>query len=330
MRRREAVAAIAFAGWQVGGKLVSTAAAQPRRPRLALLLVTASETSPEGGGRLEALAELGWVDGRTMDIASRFADGALDRIPALMAELVALDPDVILTHTGEAARAAAGATRTIPVVVAAAGEEVMIELAGSLARPQANVTGLTLVSHEQHAKVLELLKQAHPAATRIGVLANPLGTAYRDYPASLSGPLGLLGLEAVHVAARDQSGLDRAFATMTAAHADAVLVTADPNLNRHVMRLRINELAKQHRIAVVSLFDAFTRGGGLLSLGTDYRVIFRRGAVYVDKILKGAKPGELPIERPVEFRLMVNLRTAKALGLTVPLSLLGRADEVIE
>jgi len=286
--------------------------------------------TPEVDERRAALAELGWVDGRTIEIVTRYADGALDRVSVLMAELVALNPDVILTHTGEAARAAAEATRTIPVVVAAAGEEVMLELAGNLARPTGNITGLTLVSHEQHAKVLELLKQSHPAAIRVGILANPLGTAYRDYSESLSGALGLLGLDAVHVAARDQSELEPAFATMAVARADAVLIVADPNFNRSVMRLRINELAKQHRIAVVSLFDAFTREGGLLSLGTDYPVIFRRAAVYVDKILKGAKPTELPIERPAVFRLMVNLKTAKALGLTVPLALLGRADEVIE
>ncbi len=178
--------------------------------------------------------------------------------------------------------------------------------------------------------MLELLKQAHPTATRIGILTNPLGAAYRDYPAVLSSALGLLGLDAVHVAARDQGGLDDAFATMAAARAEAVLVTADPNFNRPVMRLRINELARRQGVAVVSLFDAFTREGGLLSLGTDYPVIYRRAAVYVDKILKGAKPGELPIERPAVFRLMVNLKTAKALGLAVPLALLGRADEVIE
>jgi putative ABC transport system substrate-binding protein len=295
-----------------------------------MLLVAASATSPEGGERRDALAELGWVDGRNIDIVVRYADGALDRVPALMAELIALNPDIILTHTGEAALAAARATRTIPVVVGAAGEEVMLELAGNFARPTGNVTGLTLVSHEQHVKVLELLKQAHPAATRIAILANPSGIAYRDFPALLSGPLGQLGLDAVHVAARDQSGLDDAFATMAAAQVDAVLVTADPNFNRPIMRLRISELARQRQIAVVALFDAFTREGGLLSLGTDYPVIYRRAAVYVDKILKGAKPGELPIERPAVFRLTVNLQTAKALGLTIPLALLGRADEVIE
>ena len=332
MKRREFVrlVGIAAAAWPLAARLTSPATAQARRPRLAMLLIAASKTSPEAGERRNALAELGWVDGRTIEIVARYAEGAFDRVPALMAELIALNPDVILTHTGTAARVAAGATRTIPVVVGAAGEEVMIELAGSLAQPKGNVTGLTLVSHEQHAKVIELLKQAHPAASRIGILANPLNVGSRDYPALLTDALGLLGLDALRVEADDQDDLDTAFATMAAARAEAVLVTADPSFNRPAMHRKINELARAHRIAVVSTFDAFTREGGLLSLGTDYRVICRRAAVYVDKILKGAKPGDLPIERPSVFRLMVNLKTAKTLSIPVPLALLGRADEVIE
>jgi putative tryptophan/tyrosine transport system substrate-binding protein len=295
-----------------------------------MLLVAANQSSAEVSDRRDALAELGWIYGRNIEMVARYADGALDRVPALMAELIALSPDVILTHTAEAARAAAGATREIPVVVGAAGEEAMIELAGSLSHPQGNVTGMTLVSHEQHIKVIELLKQALPAGRVIGILANPLSGSYRDYPALLSGALDLLGLSAVRVEARDQSSLEAAFETMVAAHVDAVLVTADPNFNRPVMRLKINELARQRRIAVVSLFDAFTREGGLLSLGTDYQVIYRRAAVYVDKILRGAKPADLPIERPSVFKLIVNTRTAKALGLEISQTLLARADEVIE
>jgi putative ABC transport system substrate-binding protein len=329
LRRREVVAGVlgSAAAWP---RLVRPATAQPRRRRLAVLLVAATDTSPEVRERRDALAELGWVDGGNIDIFERYANGALDRVPALVSELMALNPDVILTHTGEAARAAISATRTIPVVVGAAGEEVMIELAGSLSHPERNLTGMTLVSHEQHVKVIELLKQAHPSGRRIGILANPLSGAYRDYPALLSGALDLLGLTAVRVEARDQSSLETAFAAMAAADVDAVLVTADPNFNRPVMRLTINELAQQRRLPVVSLFDAFTREGGLLSLGTDYHVIYRRAAAYVDKILKGAKPADLPIERPSVFKLIVNTRTAKVLGLEISQTLLARADEVIE
>ena len=328
MRRRGVIALlIGCTGTRL---LTAPAAAQARRPRLAVLLVAASETSPELGQRRDALAELGWVDGRTIEIVARFADGDFDLVPGLITELVALKPDVLLTHTSVAARAAAEATRTIPIVIAAAGEEPLLELAGDLAHPVGNVTGLTLVSHEQHAKVAELLKQADPSATRIGILANPLSPSYRDYPAVLGDALTHLGLDAIRAEARDLAGLDNAFATIARAHAHALLVTADPNFNRPVMRRRIIELALAAKLPVISTVDAFTREGGLLSLGTDYPAIYRRAAVYVDKILKGAKPRDLPIERPSVFRLMVNLTTARALDLAVPLSLLGRADEVIE
>ncbi len=327
-RRREVIALVV--GCAGTGLFMALAAAQPRRPKLAILLVAASETSSELSERRDALAELGWVDGRTIEIVARYADGDFDRVPGLIAELVTLKPDVLLTHTGVAARAAAAATGTIPVVIAAAGEEPLLELTGDLAHPVGNVTGLTLVSHEQHAKVAELLKQAYPSATRIGILANPLSPSYRDYPGLLNDALTHLGLDAIRAEAKDLGGLDDAFATIAGARANAVLVTADPNFNRPIMRRRIIELATAERLAVISTVDAFTREGGLLSLGTDYPAIYRRAAVYIDKILKGAKPSDLPIERPSVFRLMVNLKTARALGLAIPLSLLGRADEVIE
>ena len=313
--------------------LMTPAAAQVRKPRLAIL-AAGSATGPQASVWnilfREPLAELGWVEGRTIEIVARFAEGALDRMPALAAELVALNPDVILTHTRNGAFAAAEATRTIPIVVGAAGEEALIELAGGLARPKGNVTGLTLVSHEQHAKVLELLQQAHPTANRIGILVDPLSAGYRDYPTQLTGLLGPLRLELVRVEAQDQGGLDAAFAAMATARVDAVFVTADPNFNRPAMDRRINELARAQRIPIVATFDGVVREGGLLSLGADYQVLIRRAAVYVDKILRGAKPGDLPIERPTAFKLVVNLKTAKALGLTMPPSILLRADEVIE
>ena len=154
MKRREVVVGLggAVVGWPLVGPLISSAAAQVHKPRLAMLLVAASETSPELGQRRDALAELGWVDGRTIEIVARFADGDFDLVPGLITELVALKPDLLLTHTGVAARAAAEATRTIPIVIAAAGEEPLLGLAGDLAHPVGNVTGLTLVSHEQHAR----------------------------------------------------------------------------------------------------------------------------------------------------------------------------------
>ena len=309
------------------------ALAQSRNPRLALLfagpnsgLLPTGQWSP----LIAALAELGWVEGRTIEFFTRFADGALDRMPALAAELVALEPDVIWTHTGNGADAVAGATKTIPVVVGAAREEALIELAGGLARPKGNITGLTLVTHEQHAKVLELLKETNPAIKRIGVLVNPLTGGYRDYPAVLTRLIGPLALDIFRVEASHLTDIDTAFAAMAAARADAVLVTADPNYNKPAMDLKIAELGRRHRLPVVSTFDSVVRQGALLSLGTDYDVLRRRTAVYIDKLLRGAKPGDLPIERPSVFTLVLNLKTAKELGINLPPSILLRANEVIE
>ncbi len=325
MRRRD-FAILLATGPCLGALSLFRAVAQVRRPLIAMLLVGGSENTE----RRAALAELGWVDGRSIDIVTRYAHGDLDRVPELVAELVALNPDVLLTHTGAAARAAAARTSTIPIVIGAAGEEVMIELAGNLARPTGNLTGLTLVSHEQHAKVLELLKEAQPTAKQVAILTNPLSPGYQDYPAVLSDALNRLGLKALRIEARNQNELEAAFAKIAESRADAVLVTADPNFNRPIMHLTINELARKERIPVVATFDGFTREGGLLSLGTDYGVLYRRAAVYVDKILKGAQPSDLPVERPSVFRLTLNLKTALVLGLTIPPTLLARADEVIE
>jgi putative tryptophan/tyrosine transport system substrate-binding protein len=309
------------------------AIAQARKPRLGMLLAgPKSGIGPSGQWSpfVSALAELGWVEGRNIEFLSRFAEGALDRLPALAAELVALEPDVIWTHTRNGALAAAGATSTIPIVVGAAGEEALIELAGGLARPKGNVTGLTLVSDSQHAKVLELLKETLPAVTSIGVLVNPLSAGYGEYPAKLTNLLGPLRLDLIRAEAQVLGDLDGAFAAMATARAGAVLVTSDPNFNKPAFDRRIGELARRHRLPVAAMFDGAVREGGLLSLSTDYDVIRRRAAVYVDKILRGAKPGDLPIERPSVFQLVLNLKTAKELGIDLPASILLRANEVIE
>ena len=207
----------------------------------------------------------------------------------------------------------------------------MIEIAGGLARPKGNVTGLTVASDEQHAKCVELLKQLHPAARRIGVLVNPLSKAYRDYPTPLVGALAPLGLEFVRAeAGRGQASLIEAFATLATASVDAVIVTADPTFNQPPMDRYISELARARRLAVAGMFEGLVRAGGTLCLATDYQALIRRSAVYVDKILKGAKPGDLPIERPSVFQVIVNLQAARRLGIEVPPAILLRADEVIE
>jgi putative ABC transport system substrate-binding protein len=235
---------------------------------------------------------------------------------------------VIFTHSNHGARAAARATRTIPVVVGAAAEETMIEMAGGLARPTGNVTCLTLVSHDQHAKCLELLKEAHGEAARFAILVDRQGD-FGGYLGALSSALAPLKVDLIRVDT-DEVDLDAAFATMTAARVHGVLITATPAFNTPTMHRKASKLALEARIPLVATFEEFAREGGLLALSTNYRALIRRSATYVDKILKGAKPGELPIERPTVFTLTINLNAAKSLGITVPPSLLARADEVIE
>ncbi len=307
--------------------------AQTRKPRLAMLLAgveTGPGTSPWSASFRKALAELGWIDGQNIEIVARFTENIPGRFAALAAELVALHPDCILTHTSGGANAAAQATATIPIVVGAASEEVLIELAGGLPRPKGNVTGLTIVSHEHHAKVLDLLKQAVPALSRVGVLVHPAARDYRDYPALLTSLIGPLGLDLVRVEARDLAGLDAAFAALAAARADALFVTTDPAFFTVAVSRRINELALALKIPVVATFEGAVRAGGLLSLGVDLQVLIRRSAVFVDKILRGARPGDLPIERPTVYRLLLNLKSAKVLGIELPPAILLRANEVIE
>lgn len=317
----------------LAASIAQPATAQGKKPRLAMLLAgveTGPGASPWSISFRKALAELGWIDGQNIEIITRFSEHLPNRLPLLAAELVALNPACILTHTSGGATAAAAATQTIPIVVGAASEEVLLDLTGGLPRPKGNVTGLTIVSHEHHAKVLELMKQALPSVRRAGVLVHPSAASYKEYPALLAQMLGQLGLDLVRVEARDIAGLDAAFGALAAAQAGAVFVTTDPTFFPSEMIRRINELALAQKIPVVATFEGAARAGGLLSLGADLHVLIRRSAVYVDKILRGAKPGDLPVERPTIYSLLLNLKTAKTLGIELPPSILLRANEVIE
>jgi putative tryptophan/tyrosine transport system substrate-binding protein len=317
--------------------LVSAAVArqaQGARPRLAIL----SPTSKSGGHAglvyepfITALSSLGWEAGQNIDIIERFADDDFKRLPVLAAELAALRPDVIFTNTVNGARAAAQATSTIPVVVAPAGENVFTELAVNFARPAANVTGVTLYSHDQDQKCLELLKEAAPSARRVGVLINPLNPNLSDYPASMQGVAASLGLSLVRMEARDADDVEQSIATAFGAGIQAVHVPDYANIaGRERSRRKIIQMTTERRIPVVSTHLGFARDGALLALGTDIPALARRGASYVDRILKGAKPADLPVERPTIVQLAVNLRAGRDLGLMLAPSLLLRADEVIE
>ena len=288
----------------------------------------------QGGGVgcfLEALRALGYIDGRNIALEYRFAEGASERLPALAAELVNLRPDVIYTYTTVGADAAAGATATIPVVVGPAGERTFERLAGNFARPVGNVTGLTLNSPEQDQKCLQLLKELAPRTSRVAVMINPDNPNFGSYLGLLLSAAKQLGIALTKIEARNASDLPQAFAMIRASGADAILIADDVALaGTSEVRKQILDWALGRGLPVASSGSRVAADGGLVSLGTDNSALVRRAAFYVHRILGGAKPADLPVERPMTFMLSLNRRTAKALGLTIPQSLLLRADEVIQ
>jgi putative ABC transport system substrate-binding protein len=264
------------------------------------------------------------VEGHNIVLEYRFAAGQLDRLPALAAELVHSLVDLIVTSSAAGARAAKDATETVPIVAATGSDQVV----SSLARPGGNITGLTLMTPELGAKRLEILKQTLPHVSRVAVLQNATNptnpVAWREIEAAAR----VLGLQLQVLAVRHPDELDSVFAAMTREAAEALLVLGDTVFWAH--RARVVALAAQHHLPAV--FDAreFADAGGLMTYGPSVLDSFRRATVYVDKILKGAHPATLPIERPVKFEFVVNLKTARALGITIPPSLLLLADEVIQ
>ncbi len=256
----------------------------------------------------------------------------MDRLPALAAELVRWRPDVIYTYTGGGADAVAEATKTIPIVVGVAGEPILLALAGNLSRPVGNVTGITLESVGQYEKCLELLKETAPRMVRVGVLVNPGNPAWQEYPAILKPAADRLGLVLVRAESRGSADIDRSLAALVGARLDALLVGNDSTLlsGDGSVRDRIIGLARDRHLPSASTSADFAKHGGLLSLGADQRYLRQRAADYVHRIILGARPGDLPVERPTKFKLTVNLQTAKAIGVTVPPAIVARADEVIE
>jgi putative ABC transport system substrate-binding protein len=276
--------------------------------------------------RLDALREVGYVEGQNLVVERRHAEGRLDRLPALATELVGLKPDVILA-TGEAAiRAAKNATKVIPIVMAFSDDPVGKGHVASLARPGGNITGVSLVAAgTMAAKRVEVFKEAVPRARRIALLSWPGMEAAQAKEAEQAARV--LKIETVLVEVRN-GDYEGAFSTLVAERADALFVLSNPILNRD--RKRIIALAARNRLPAIYEWRESAEDGGLLAYGAKIRELHRRVAAYVDKILKGAKPGDLPVEQPTTFELVINLKTAKALGLAIPPSLLGRADEVIQ
>jgi putative ABC transport system substrate-binding protein len=288
-------------------------------------------TDPEGGrlwgGFTQGLRELGYVEGQNITIEQRSSEGQYERLPALAADLVRLKVDVIVTPTTQNALAAAQVTRTIPIVVAS-GDPLSTGLVLSYARPGGNVTGLSFLGPEIAGKQLELLTQIAPRVSRVAVLWNPGNPNHPLILKELSVAARALRLQLQPLEAREPEMFEPAFAAMTKERAGALLVPADAMFLLH--RARIVDFAAKHRLPAMYGMREHVDVGGLLFYGPSLYENFRRAATYVDKILKGAKPADLPVEQPSTFALVINMKTAKALGLTIPQSVLGRADQIIE
>jgi putative ABC transport system substrate-binding protein len=297
-----------------------------RIPRIGLLWSGAS-LDPYAQAFRQGLQELGYVEGKSIVLEDRSAEGRPDRLPTLVAELVRLQVDVILTAESETIRAAWQATKTIPIVMATSGDPVGLGVVASLAHPGGNVTGLSSISTELAGKRLELLKGLVPDVTRVAFVWNPdnpvqalMFTETEVAARSLEVPLQSLKV-------RGPSELDDAFSAMTKERAGALIVVVDLMLFAHMRR--IADLAVASRLPAIAQRKEFAEAGGLMTYGPSYSDMFRRAATYVDKILKGAKPANLPVEQPTKFELVLNLKTAEALGLTIPPRVLFQADEVI-
>jgi putative ABC transport system substrate-binding protein len=277
----------------------------------------------------QGLRDLGYVEGQNLVMEYRYMEGRAEQLPDLAAELVRLKVDVIVAGGTAAIRAAQHATRTIPIVMAVAYDPVGEGLVASLARPGGNITGLSWLGAELPGKRLEILKETVPQLSRLAVLANPANPAYKPAMHNLTRAAQALGLQLQVVEVRRADDLDTAFAAISRAGADALIVQEDALLFSG-LHGRITELAAKNRRPTMYGWRYYVDAGGLMSYGPSQSDMLRRAATYVDKILKGANPGDLPVEQPTKFELIINLKTAKALGLTMPPFLLFLADEVIQ
>jgi len=294
--------------------------------RIGVLLFGTPATDPNLASFVASLRDLGYVEGRNLALETRSAEGRLERVRDLAIQVVGLTPDVIVVLGGDMVPFVKDATSTIPIVMLHSQDPVEAGAVTSFARPGANLTGVAFVSSETAGKRLQFLKEAVPSLTRVAVLWNPdhRDPEYRDIEAAAR----RLGIQVQSLEARRPEDFDGAFQSATRPRADALMVVSSRFMN--VSRSRILEFVSKERIPLVTGWGPWVRAGGLLSYGPDLDALMKRAASFVDKILKGAKPADLPIELPTKFELVINLKTAKALGLTIPPALLARADQVIE
>ncbi len=312
---------------------VDALTAQPRVkvPRVGYLTV-GSQSDQGRQRRFEAfrqgLRELGYVEGQNIAIESRWAEGKEDQYATLAADLVRLKVDVIVTVGGAATKAAQQATRAIPVVMSLVNDPLGSGLVSSLARPGGNVTGISLMAPDLVGKQLGVLKEMVPKVSRVALLRNPANPANAPLSREAEAAARALGVRLQTLEARNPQEIDSAFAAMTRERAGALVVLTDSIFTNQ--RRQIAELAAERRLPAVYGNSEHAEAGGLVAYGANFLDLERRAATYVDKILKGAKPADLPVEQSTKFDLVINLKTAKALGLTIPDSLLRRADEVIQ
>jgi ABC-type uncharacterized transport system substrate-binding protein len=303
--------------WRVGYLFTGAVPAPLPTPSLALNIF------------VRAMRDLGYIEGRNLIIEVRSANGRPERLPALAAELVRLPVDLVVTLGDSEVRAAKQATATIPIVMSPSGDPVGAGYVASLARPGGNITGVSWVSPELSAKLLQLLKEAAPKVSSVAVLwnsGNPVKA--RDFNEARRAA-ETLGLRVRSVEVKASSDLARAFGAVPRTHSDALLALVDEVLSPSTFS-RIADFATKERLPSVVGLNMYATAGGLIGYGPTFAEVHRRAATFVDKILKGAKPGDLPVEQPTKFELVINLKTAKALGLTIPQSLLVRADELIQ
>ncbi len=326
MKRREFIALLGgAAAWPLAAR-----AQTPRKmARIGYLGAGIRTVSPNPREAfLQGLRELGYVEGQTFVLVERFAEGRQERLPDLAVELVRLEVDVLVAPTSAAAKAAMDATRTIPIVMAGGGDPIGLGLVASLARPGGNVTGPSMMNTEIIGKRMQLLKEVVPGLVRVAVLANSVNPIHALFWRETEPAARELGLELQPVEARAPEDFEAAFAAATRGKAGALIALDDALTYNY--RSRIVALAAASRLPALYGYREFPDEGGLMSYGANLASHYRHAADYVDKILKGAKPADLPVEQPTKFELIVNLKTAKALGLQLSPALLGRADEVIE
>jgi putative tryptophan/tyrosine transport system substrate-binding protein len=323
MRRREFITLFGSAAvWPFAARAQQSA----RMPRLGVLLYSTPQEDPQAKSLQQGLRDLGYIDGQNISIEYRYAEGNAERLPDLAADLVRLKPDVLFPIGGDVAPFVSKATQTIPIIFVMSADPLQLGLVASLARPGGNATGFTFLQDELASKRLELLKEVAPRISRVAFLSNPdhpdneLRVAQRAATA--------LGVHLQPIEMRGPHDLDGALQAVTKATVDALYVVASRQTVASIPR--IVNYATKNKLPLAGGWGAWAQAGGLLSYGPNVGEVVRNAATYVDKIFKGSKPGDLPVQQPTRFELLINLRSARALGLSIPESFLLRADKVIE